>query len=46
MEPKAMLQNPLPVNPTLNLAISSNNVEPTALATDWVILRVMKMYLL
>jgi len=31
MEPKAMIQNPLPVNP----AISSNNVEPRALAKEW-----------
>jgi len=38
MEPKAMLQNPLPVNPTLDPAISSNNVEPRALAKEWCIL--------
>jgi hypothetical protein len=38
MEPKDMLQNPLPVNPTLDPAISSNNVEPRALATEWGIL--------
>jgi len=37
-EPKAMLQNPLPVNPILEPATSSNNVEPRALAKEWRIL--------